>query len=117
MTIVPRTETPVGMFAFHMSTGLGLEVFLLLLRVFPSTHVHPLSFVDDLPVQPLGQVEGSVQPSHQPLQQPGAAAHLRPAETVSLTVHTQGETPCSETVLCRVPGCVCVCVFTFFLSV
>lgn len=46
---------------------------------------------DDFPVQPMGQIQGAVQPSQQHLQQPGPAGYPPPSEEVPLALHTQSK--------------------------
>lgn len=50
---------------------------------------HPSVLEDDIPVQPVGQVQGAVQPSQQHLQQPVPAGHLLPPEEMPLALHPQ----------------------------
>ena len=45
-------------------------------------------FLDDFPVQPMGQIQGTAQPSQQHLKQLGPAGYQVLSEEVPLTLHT-----------------------------
>lgn len=67
--------------------GGGSSSAIGLVACYP--HFHPSVLEDDVPVQPVGQVQGAVQPSQQHLQQPVPAGHLLPPEEVPLALHPQ----------------------------